>query len=371
MSDDLWNQLRVAAIVEGEAPAQIAHSPWYLRLMLGAAAWIAAGLLAFAFFLAFAFLFDLFDKGYAFFFITLVGFFLCAGATCYFRYARTNDFTRQFAFATSLVGTALIQCICLYWNLTWSDGIVFFTLALTLAVLFFAIPDPAHRVWAASAGICALCVWVFQEAPPQARDFAIHALASASSLALPGFWLPEFRRLRALSLWRPAAYGVTVAFLLLNIGTFLDPSLLLLSSSVHRLPDASLPNISRMLWIGMNGIALLWTAWMYFRDIPAGNSRCAWVLVALMGILALAHIKLVFLGPCLILILIGRGQGNRILTGAGILSLLFCLGLFYYALEITLLQKSLAMMAGGGALLLARYLLLRLWSRDHEETPHA
>ncbi|MDR3213941.1 MAG: DUF4401 domain-containing protein [Azoarcus sp.] len=357
MNEALWNRLREASLVAGDPPGRAAPAPWYIRLMLGVAAWISAGLLLCSFGLAFSRVFGAVT-------FSVIGFVLCLGATFLFRLPRTGEFVHQLAFAASLVGTALFQFIAVQLADDSASAIPF-TLALTMTVLFFAIPDGAHRIWAASVGICALCVGLIHDAPPEMRGSVLHVLAGASSLMLAGFWTWEFKHLRNISRWRPAAYGVTTAFLLLNAMAI---ELLTVSFffELFYKRDMDVHSLARIVWIGLNGIALLWTAWAYLRKIPAGNSRCAWGLGVLVGILALAHLKLVFLGPCLMLMLLGRGQGNRLLMGVGVLALLFCLGRFYYVLEITLLQKSLYMMASAGALLLARYALLRLWPRDGE-----
>src|SRR4051812_32589886 len=103
-SQQLWQLLTDAAMVEGEMPAHsAARSPWFVRVMLSIAGWIGA-----AFLLAFvgAAFSRIWDNGPA---ATIAGLIVCSGAFFIFKSARDNDFAAQFGMAISFAGQVLFS----------------------------------------------------------------------------------------------------------------------------------------------------------------------------------------------------------------------------------------------------------------------
>jgi uncharacterized membrane protein len=61
------------------------------------------------------------------------------------------------------------------------------------------------------------------------------------------------------------------------------------------------------------------------------------------------------IGLATIILLVGYAQGNRVLAGLGIFSLLAYLTYYYYSLQFSLLEKSIWLIVCGGALLVVRF----------------
>lgn len=355
----LWGRLHDAALVEGDAPpAKAPQAPWFVRVMLGVAGWIGA-----LFLLGFvgALLSDLFDSAAA---SLLLGATVCAGALFLFRWSRNNDFLDQFAFAASLAGQALIVTGFNEWmnSLSWKSADELALTALLTAgvqaLLFSLATDFLHRVWtsstAALAIMLALASWnLLAYAPP---------LLLA---ALLWIWLREVERPGQGAWLRPAGYGITLAamiavFLLSLLGDEdwfkgkWEPWLQILHSW--------LPPI-------LSGAVFLWMVIRLLRreGVPAGSAPGRIALAGAM-ILAIASLWAPGLAPMMAILIVGHANGNRLLTGLGVLGLLGYLSSYYYSLEITLLQKSALLVAVGAVLLLVRLALHRWWP---EETAHA
>src|SRR5262249_60956467 len=86
----------------GEMPAEEAHTPWYVRVMLGIAGWLAASFLLG--FVGAAFAVVVQSKTLA----ILVGFMVITAAYAVFRMAPRNDFSGMFGIAVSFAGQALV-----------------------------------------------------------------------------------------------------------------------------------------------------------------------------------------------------------------------------------------------------------------------
>jgi uncharacterized membrane protein len=355
----LWERLRAAALVEGDAPPSKApQSPWFVRVMLGIAGWIGA-----LFLLGFvgALLSGLFDSAAA---SLLLGAALCASALFLFRWSRNNDFLDQFAFAVSLAGQALIATGLEQWTrpLSWDArnemALTAFLVAGVQVLLFSLATDFLHRVWtaltAALAIMIALASWnLLAYAPPLLL------------VVLLWIWLREVER-PDLGAWlRPAGYGVTLT-------TLLAVFLLSLLGNEDWFTGKWEPWLQVLhSWLPpvLSGAIFLWMALRLLRreGVPIGSAPGR-IALAGAGILAIATLWAPGLAPMIAIVIVGHANGNRLLTGLGILGLLGYLSSYYYSLEITLLQKSALLMAAGAVLLLVRLALHRWWP---EETAHA
>lgn len=352
----LWERLRDAALVEGDVPPLKApQAPWFVRVMLGIAGWIGA-----LFLLGFAgaLLSGLFESAAA---SLMLGTIACAGAVFLFRWSRNNDFLDQFAFAVSLAGQALIVTGLDEWieiASRYPDELALIALLMVgvQTILFLLIPEFLHRVWtagtAALAMTAALVSWHLPYAPP---------LLVA---ALLWIWLREVERPRQGAWLRPAGYGITLAAM---VAVFV--------LSVIEEPFwtnrwvAWLQVLNLWLAPALSGVALLWMVVRLLRreGVPAGSAPGR---IALTGaaIFAVASLWAPGLTPMIAILVVGHANGNRLLTGLGILGLLGYLSYYYDSLEITLLQKSALLVGVGAVLLLVRLALHRWWP---EETAHA
>jgi uncharacterized membrane protein len=354
----LWARLRDAALVEGDVPpAKAPQAPWFVRAMLGIAGWIGA-----IFLLGFvgAFMAALIESPTA---SLVVGAIVCAGAVLLFRWGRNNDFLDQFAFATSLAGQALILA-GLFLSLEKQSGdpmdeiaLVAILMAGIQAILFFLAPDFLHRVWTAWTGGVALMVAL--------ASWRLYPYAPALLLvALLWIWLREIELPRQGARLRPGGYGLTLAAMLAVLLRNLIESPFWTNEETARAQALH-------LWLGAaaGGAALVWAVFRLIRreGVPVDSAPGR---IALAGavILAVASLWAPGLAPMIAILVVGYANGNRVLTGLGILGLLGYLSYYYYSLEMTLLQKSALMVGVGAALLLARLALHRWWP---EEAAHA
>jgi hypothetical protein len=352
----LWLRLQAEGLVAGELPASdAATSPWFVRVMLGIAGWIGA--LFLLGFVGASFEFLMRSSGAAF----VVGVIACSIAGALFRAKPDSDFTTQFCFAFSLAGQGLM--IAGLGNALHQTGPVALGTSLFELVLFAAIPNFVHRVWTATAGAGAIAIAL--------ADW--HLLSYAPGLlamACAWVWLKEFSYPRHGALLRSGGYGLVLALAAaVAIRAWNNGGSLWYERSGlhHESPYAP--------WIGaiLGGIALLGAVRGLLRREgvePASHSGLG--LLAAAGIVALAALKAPGLAPASLVLLLGYGNGNRVLAGLGVVALLGYLSIYYYSLEATLLYKAAVMAAAGLALLAARLVLHWAWSdRDQGEKRHA
>jgi len=344
----LWKQLGQAGLVEGELPAEAeAESPWYVRTMLGIAGWIGAMFLLG--FVGTGFSLIMKSAGAA----TVVGALVCTGATVVYRVKPKGDFINQFAFAVSLAGQALIG-FGLSQIMSSQISAIAMALGLVELALFLLVPNFLHRVWTVMAGVSAfalaLNVWGFY--------FYTQAIVFA---AFAWVWLNEFRFPERSAQMRALGYGLV----LLVISDLAAGSSARLLSTNWPFYDRSSPiGGVYALWIGsaLVGAIAIWAVWrLLVRQgvaLSSGPGRAALGGAVLVGLISL---KAPGIGVTVIILLLGYANGNRVLTGLGILSLLAYWSYYYYSLQITLLEKSALLVCAGAALILARLAMQGRW----------
>jgi len=340
----LWQQLQEAGLVQGaEPPAREDRGYWYIRLMQGVGGWIGA----------------LFLLGFVGITLTFVirsallsglgGLAACTVAALLYRHQGRSDFFCQFALALSLAGQGLVL-VALFEQLDHQVAAIALSMALLQLLLFAGLDNFTHRVWSAGAGSIAL-IEAFLEWRWQAYVPGLLALACA------WIWQQEFRLAHRGALLRAGGYGLSLVLL---------PSAPLLSWLTHAWywhgAETAGPWPGHA-WLGaaLSGAALLWTSHYFLqREGIPGRSPAALALLALAALLAGANLKIPGLAPALMILLLGFGQGNRLLAGLGVAALLGGLAFYYYTLEASLLEKSAYMAATGLALLLGRLAARRL-----------
>ena len=62
----------------------------------------------------------------------------------------------------------------------------------------------------------------------------------------------------------------------------------------------------------------------------------------------------------LIVVMLGASSGNRVFIGAGITFLVLFVTMYFYGIQVTMLTKSLTLVATGSAVLFARWLILKV-----------
>ena len=342
---NLWLQLRSAGLVEGNPPVLgVTTAPWYVRVMLGVAGWIGA--LFLLLFVGVGLTFVVKSAGASF----VLGLVASAAAGLLFRVQADNDFFAQFGLAVSLAGQGLVLWALGSW-LPREQGQIALAMALFQSVLFCLLPNLVHRVWVAWTGavavVLALAHWHLQAYGP--------GLLSA---ACAGIWLNEFRYAKHGAILRACGYGLTLALMAaVALVTWMAGG----GGNWLWHPGRAWPPGSKYhLWIGagMGGAALLWTVRrLLMREAVQPASTEGWAMLGAAGVVALASLKAIGLAPATLMLLLGYGNGNRLLAGLGVTALLGYLSFYYHSLQATLLYKSVLISATGLALLAARFML--------------
>lgn len=342
-----WQTLLDEGLVEGSPPPPATPaSPWYVRLMLGGAGWLAA-----LFLLAFVAsgMSWLVESDLA---TIATGLLMTGIAWLMLRRLSANDFAVQFALAISFAGQALF--IYGLFGLLGQDrpGAAFWLLtALLQAVLAALMPSPIHRLW--SAFVTGVALYMALQTTGLA--FASSALILAAAAR---FWSCEFRWPMKCGIIRPVAYGLVLALVVLDMASNLFQSALGLN------PQTGL-NALAGPWLGqlLTGAVLLWVVLRLLRRFEVGiPGRVANAVLLATIVLILVSLKAPGIATGICIVLLGYGHGNRVLTGIGITALLLYAGTYYYQMDTTLLLKSEVLAATGATILLLRWLMIHwLW----------
>lgn len=315
--------------------AKESDSPWYVKVMVGFSAWLAALILGVFFGIA-----GLIDTTES---MLIWGAILCVGAVTLKRLTLPSIFWGQLAFAASLVGQGLlIAGVATKANDV--TGTLFFVIGLEL-LLLVVYPDLLHRLLsflAVCAAIVGLIVnWEIMD--------AIHFLTLLLATGAVLVWLEQERFLsgRFAAFHAPVGYGLIIslfAVMLLKVADIFE----LLGSSSWWLSSLALAAV--LLWLG------LWT--LKQLNFPMVSLATAGMIGAL-AMLAIPSYDTPGILAAVLVLLLGFWCSNRILMGLATFFLLLFLGIYYYYLDVTLLNKSYILMGSGGVLLV-------LWAIFHK-----
>jgi uncharacterized membrane protein len=326
--------------------------PWYVRTMVGFGAWLAS-LLLIGFVASIGFTLE---GGFSIF-----GLGFMAGAVL-LRRTSESDFMIQSALAASLAGQALL-IVGVMETVNWDEPEVIFTLLIFLNVVLFVIfPDRIHRVLSVliSIGSVTVLFYIWE------WNVLVPLLGPAVAMTLI---------LLSRNWTKLLADGKGIFLRPLQSGLMLSAFGCLMLSTVYILPELGgsfefypRPWISTVLL----GVLLLFVARDAWAGILTGASQ---ITIAVIYALLVVFIGCAWMAPGLILALIvtllGANSGHRTMAGAGIGFLVVFLGAYFYGIQITMLQKSATLVASGIAILVARWLVLKLLSGiDQEEASH-
>ena len=342
----LWQDLLQAGVVTGSPPLDTStQSPWYVRVMLGVAGWIAA--IFILGFIAVGLEFIIKDTSIS----IAAGSIFIAGAYTVFKKVH-NDFAEQFALALSLAGQALILFGVMDF-FKWNASTPWFIAAVLQAVIAILMPNSIQRMLAGY-----LCCITLHAA------FAIlgapSIIPTVTGVAAALLWLNEFYWYRSHHfssiglITRPIAYGITIALLQLK-GQILFANNIFLSLHSHGQNYSFVPPWVTELTSGM--LLVVVVGILMYRNGQSLYSRRMNIVLLLTGAIAAVSLEAPGIATGLVIILIGFANCNRILFGLGISALLFYISAYYYNLQVTLLTKSGILAATGIVLLLARWVV--------------
>jgi hypothetical protein len=356
-SQSLWLQLEDMSLVSGEfpPPGDIA-APWHVRVMLGIAGWIGAGFILSPISIILGLLSALTGTSF------VAGAIVTVAGAALIRTKPDNDFLTQLGLATSFAGQWLVLRSFTELSILEASTIAILT-GIFEAVLFIAIANSVHRVWSAFVVAVAIVVAL--------TDWKLEIYASVLlSAACAWLWLNEFKFAKYGTMMRDGGYGITLAL----IGTvgFIDVAGGL---SLGGLDPERLTGFKYHIWVSdvLNAGVLLWATWQLLnRNASKSPSSFDWSIFAVIGVFALATLTVPGFAPAALILLLGFGNGNRVLTGLGVASSIGYLSFYYYSLETTLLNKSAIMAVTGIFLLVVRVAIKQWWSlRLHQGVDHA
>ncbi len=342
-----WEKLTAANLVSGPLPeARPLVSPWYVRIMLGAAGWLAA-----LFLLGFvaAGMVWIFESELA---SIITGIGIMAVAWLILNKINTNEFAGQFAMAISFAGQAMFIFGVFGWLGAEKDSTISWTIvAVAEVALALLMPNSIHRFW--SALVAAICLYM------ALYSISLSFLSSALILgAASWIWLNEFTWPSLGSVIRPIAYGLLLALILMDLAT---GAFRPLSGINMELADRSLAEP----WVGeiLIGAVLCWVIWTLLgrANLPIPGKLANTILIASLA-MVLVSFKAPGISAGVCILVLGYAHANRILTGLGMMALTLYISTYYYSLDITLLQKSQTLALTGAVVLTLRWLVLRTLS---------
>jgi hypothetical protein len=353
--ESLWAMLVARGLATGAVPQRDkARAPWFVRVMLGIAGWIGA-----LFLLGFAGVMfaSILDRPLG---AAVLGALACVGAAVMFRSRPKSDFAEQFGLAVSIAGQGMIVIALGKWF-----GMKLWPAALLMAgvqtCLFLLAPSFVHRVWVAWTGVFAIALAL--------DDVGLRLLVLPLAMGVfTWVWVREFDFGSRAEMARAGGYGLAL-FACLQLVFMHGEQLwgLFLFGDVAQFGRA-------VAWIGAGlsaAVLPLAVVVLLGREGVGLDSRAGQLALASAVIVGVASFKAPGVGSAVAILVIGFANGNRVLSGLGILALLGYLSQFYYALHATLLEKSILLVCSGLALLLARFVLHRWWLSQPTEVTHA
>jgi len=310
-----------SAATQTDAPRTL---PWYVAVLHG-----LGGLFAGGFLISFFFVTLLGDLSPPAFGVT--GAILIGGATAV-AWFQSHSFVRLFALSFSLAGHAALGS---YFEESFEfDGLVAGMVPLSVG-LYALYRDSLHRFLSVLGTLVLVAAWILEgETVDPNAVHGILLLVSAATVWSFGAAVPGYVR--------PAGYAAMIVMLALPLLTL-----------SHGDIDWSAARIVAVLF----ALAVLW---LLRRAYPTfkGVSFAA----AAVGAVAVGAVTTPGLGLAAGVLVIGFWRGERLMTALGLLFLPLFLVVFYYDLELSLLQKSFMLMAGGTLMLCLRQALV-LWDR--------
>ncbi|MDP5029913.1 DUF4401 domain-containing protein [Paraglaciecola sp.] len=320
------------------------QSPWFIKVLLAIAGWLAA-LFCFGFFAIT--LLDLVDNNVV---RAIIGVITIFGAFFILK-APQSEFFEHIGLAVSLNGQALIGW-ALFDYFASQDTLLWAIVLVLQSALAWLMPSFLHRLFSTLAAAFALSLLL-----------AIFGLSSLfSSILMMGaawLWLHEFR-LKSLSRTRAIAYGITLGLIAIKAS----------SNTSDLWPELESATINQWIDEGLNCLILLYISWQLLQryDIAIPSAHANLVLVATL-LLGLASLQTPGVAVAMMLIILGYSSSHATLMGLGTIAGLFYLSKYYYSLELSLNEKALSL-ALVGVTLIAMSKTLNWWlsrgSSQHE-----
>ena len=312
-------------------------NPWYIQAIIGLAAWLAA-----VPFIGFLSSISALESATS---MMVLGSFFCIIAVGSQYIIRKSLFVAQLALAFSLAGQIL-----LIGGIGWAtDNLRMTALAVIILelILIAVYPDSLHRFLSTIVIPAAILVLLFDLEIQE----AIHVLIIALGVGAVAIWENESYLAANVpeNLYRPLGYGLVVSLLYVLI------------LSIVNVFGTSLVEVNYW-WVSSIGLLLILLALEYFilTSAQLGASRTIIGLVIIGTIIVfLPTLQAPGIVAAVLVLALGFHRGNVLLMGLATVFFALFLIIFYYNLALTLLTKSLILMATGLALFGLRFLLMK------------
>lgn len=315
-------------------------TPWYVRILVGFGAWVAALMLALA--LAVLLSFDRHGPG-----LLILGLLVCAGSTLLRNFTK-GDFPAQFALSMSLAGQIMFGVglgMRADHGMGW--GPWFAAMTLLQGLLLVVYRDPVHRFLTAAAGVL-LFTFLLEHYRLAWFESALVGLGLLAWGLLPApLWRGPLRDLR-----RPVGYAFASVFLGLYTWHSLERMVLHpgRGSSAWAVGFEQLP-----AWLLGALVPGLLLAALVLRILLRLQRPGAWPagLLVLGAVLCLSLLGIPVPGiPAMLFVLVLAAEAREpAMFGLAVVAGLFLVTRLYYQLDLSLLAKS-GVLAGSGAVLL-------------------
>ncbi|MGI9242045.1 MAG: DUF4401 domain-containing protein [Verrucomicrobiales bacterium] len=318
--------------------AQEAHAPWFLRALQVVGAWLAA-----IFFIGFLGAADLLDNG---------GFSMCLGAVfiagaATFSSAPRGLFVEQALTALSIAGHIILIANIIEEFDAWIGAVVAFLL-LPLTYRYFN--SSIHRIFSIHLAVFTLFFVAMAEGHPDWTHLAV-ALTAGGVLV---FYSGQF----AAPIWKPAASSSATSLL-----TALILMLAFGDEANHYRGGGGYHE-----WVS----AVLVAAILPLLPFHLQRHHPASRLPLIAGALLLGAVS-IFTAPAIAaalwIFVVAHLRGDRGLSWIAAIAFAIALSVFYYKLDVSLLAKSVSLMALGASFIIARLLVEYLAPHPNSATP--
>lgn len=338
-NDSLWTMLAQHKLVTGEVPqSQELASPWYIKLLLAISGWLAA-----------AFLLGFLGAGFSQILNSIPASFMLSIILLGIAYTilnqEKNDFLEHLGLAVSLAAQVIIV-ITLFRYFKGDNTTAWLILAVVQSVLAWLMPNYIHRLFSSYFATTALFAALWGLKPILIPLFMLAAIY---------IWIHEFKYPKQIEKMQAFGYGILLSLIHIESSRVFGEVLYGMKHSPYFTID--LPWLELIL----TTLVMLYLMIILAKEHKPELTKQLYgaLLIAIVALSASAiYIPGIMLGT--LIMLLGFNHSNRVLSGIGILALLFYVSSYYYQLHATLLEKSMILGVLGVSLLLGRWLVLSL-----------
>jgi hypothetical protein len=345
-NDSLWAVLAQHHLITGEEPlSKELSSPWYIKLLLAISGWLAAAFLIGFLGVGFSRILDSIPSSF------MLSIFLL-GVAYMILHQDKNDFLEHLGLAVSLAAQVILV-ITLFRYFKGDSTTAWFIIALAQTALAWLMSNYIHRLFSAYFATTALFAALWGLKPILIPLFMLLAIY---------LWMHEFKYPKHLQKMQAFGYGILLSLIHIESSRVFGEVLYGMNRAKYFTIDIP------WLEVILTTLVILYLMIVLAKEHKPALTKQLYgaLFIAIVALSASAiYIPGIMLGT--LIILLGFNHSNRVLSGIGILALLFYVSSYYYQLHATLLEKSAILGVLGVSLLLGRWLVLSILLSVKEE----